>query len=368
MFIHFNKKTPIAFSEIEHIDLSQFSDYEQNTLRFCRDWLSGKQIFTLHTSGSTGQPQAWQISRQAMQASASMTAQYVGLKPQQKALVCLNTAYIAGTMMLVRCLEVGMEMYIVPASSNPLADFNQDFRFNFAALVPMQVRTMLADTHARSILENSSHANILVGGAAIDQSLEKQLQAMPSPCWLHTYGMTETVSHIALRRLNGVQVSSTFEALPNVILRLDERNCLCITAPTTNHKELITNDIVELSADQKHFVWLGRADNIINSGGVKVQAEKVEKALQQVLQALDLACECFVVGLPHAVLGACVTAFLERNNTLSHTQTEAIRVQLTQMLSAYEIPKEWVIVSAFARTPTDKIARNDTVRQYQATK
>ncbi|SFC32260.1 O-succinylbenzoic acid--CoA ligase [Flexibacter flexilis DSM 6793] len=363
MFIHFNKKKPIAFAEIEQLDLSQYTDYEQNTLRFCRDWLSGKEIYTLHTSGSTGQPKAWQISRKAMQASVSMTAQYVGLKPQQKAFVCLNTAYIAGTMMLVRCLEVGMEMYVVPPSSNPLADFDADFRFDFAALVPLQVRAMLTDAHARNILQQS-HANILVGGTAIDQALESELVAMTSPRWLHTYGMTETVSHIALRRLNGTQASQMFEALPNVILRLGERSCLCISAPTTDYKELITNDIVELSADGKHFVWLGRADNIINSGGVKVQAEKVEKALQQTLQTLQLSCECFVVGLPHAILGECVTAFLELSPALSQPQIMALKTALGLSLSVYEMPKEFVFVPVFQRTATDKVARQDTVKKY----
>jgi O-succinylbenzoic acid--CoA ligase len=362
MNLHLSQDS-LSFSEIQNTGTPKhLADYELSALLFCKQWLSDTNVFTVHTSGSTGQPQAWQISREAMRTSAKMTATFLGLQREQKALVCLNTAYIAGIMMLVRCMEVGMEAYIVAPSANPLLSVAPDFSFDFAAFVPMQMSNILENQHTRAIILRTQ--SVIIGGAAIESSLEKQLEAIDKPLFYSTYGMTETVSHIALRALNGTLASEKYWALPQVQLSTDTRQCLCINAPTTEFKTLITNDIVDLSEDKQSFVWLGRADNVINSGGVKIQAEKVEKALEKALAATNSSYRYFVAPLPHPLLGEAVVAFIEAEN-ITENQQDTWKNFLRNELSPYEIPKQFVAVPEFAQTPTQKINRKETVRRWR---
>lgn len=360
MTIHF-KNISIPFEEIKNFDETLLSDYEQEILLFCKKWLSNTQAFVVHTSGSTGTPQAWTLSREAMQASVKLTASYLGLQANEKALVCLNTAYIAGIMMLVRSLEIGLEMYVVSPTSNPLSTFDTDFQFDFAAFVPLQVSAILSDEASKTILSRAKH--IIVGGAAIDEILEKQIFALTQPLFFHTYGMTETISHVALRPLNGAKASQSFTALEGVEISTDECGCLVIASPTTQYKHLITNDIVNISVDKKSFVWIGRADNVINSGGIKVQAETVEKILQEALQHIGLTCDCFVGSLPEARLGENITAFLELNS-LGTNQELTIKQYLSSHLNQYQVPKKIVAIEHFQRTQTLKIARKETIKQW----
>ncbi|MFN8446139.1 MAG: AMP-binding protein, partial [Caldilineaceae bacterium] len=286
---------------IEQVRSSQFSsdklnltENERETLAFCREWLSGVESFTVNTSGSTGTPKPIEVTRQQMEASALATVAAVGLQPGMQMLVCMPTRFIAGKMMLVRGLVVGMEMTVVEPSSNPLADLPAGVRFDFTALTPMQIGTVIADCGLRiadSISQslnlqspistlNAMHA-ILLGGGPVSATLEQQLQQIKAPIY-HTYGMTETVSHVALRRVNGAEASEEFRPLPGVILGVDERGCLNIRAPMTSDQTVQTNDMVDLHANSS-FHWLGRWDNVINSGGVKVQVEKVEQAIERLV-------------------------------------------------------------------------------------
>ena len=336
------------------------------TIDFLTAWRAGDSQFTLQTSGSTGTPKLIMLTRAQLEASARLTGQTFGLHPGDRALVCLNTSYIAGVMMLVRGEVLGLELTIVDPSGNPLAGFDPSTtRFDFAAFVPLQLQTLLANVDASGVpvalpILNRMKA-MLIGGAATSAALENALQVIESPVYA-TYGMTETVSHIAIRRLNGLEKSPLFTVLPGVTVGTDERGCLHITAAATNFERVQTNDVVELiaDADSVRFRLLGRADSIINTGGVKVQPEAVEAIVQQQLLQWNLAPRLFIAGLPDERLGQRVVLFLEHQSLPDdhwHTIVAAVREQV----GPYAVPKAWVSIPAFAETATGKIDRRATI-------
>lgn len=338
-------------------------------LDFCRRWLAGQEEFTVHTSGSTGAPKPITLRREQMAASAAATGQALGLRPGMAALVCLPVRYIAGQMMLVRGLELGLAMTLVEPSGDPLASLPAAARFDFTAVVPLQLQTLLAGPPSyRARL--SGMTAILVGGAPVSAALEQQLASLAAPVW-HTYGMTETATHIALRRLDGPDASPWFHPLPGVELDVDERNCLRLKGPMTLDRWLQTNDLVDLiPADAARFTphaarfrWLGRWDNVINSGGVKVQVERVEAAVEQAWLALGLAeRRCFVAGTPDARLGEAVTLIIEGAPLPAATQ-EALLAELTARVQRFERPRRVRYLLALAETASGKIDRAASLAQ-----
>lgn len=344
--------------EIDWDKLDQFepsTPFEKSTVDFIQQWLSGQRNFNIHTSGSTGKPKVISITRQQMETSARLTVKALKLQPAQTALVCLDTGYIAGKMMLVRALVNDMHIIAVNPSSNPLVNISNTP--DFAAFVPLQLEEILKHkTSARHL--NNMHA-IIVGGAPVSSVLESKIQKTDTPIYA-TYGMTETVSHIALKKLNGPDKSDTFSAFDEVKLGLDSRGCLTIQSALTNHEVLTTNDRVNL-LDSLHFEWLGRADNIINSGGVKVQSEKVEKVVTQILNEYAIPNRFFVAGLADEKLGNKVCLIIESTGKPEINQ-EFILTQLQKKLDKYEVPKSIFHVTRFTETPTGKINRKETLK------
>jgi O-succinylbenzoic acid--CoA ligase len=314
--------------------LPELTDYERQVLQFVQQWRSGQETFTVYTSGSTGRPKAIQLSRAQMATSARLTVQALGLQPGDRALVCVSAEFIAGIMMLVRGLEFGLPLTVVEPVSRPLANLAPDPPFEFTAMVPLQLQaTLQGSPHERAMLDRMK--GVLIGGAVVSMALEQQMQPITAPLY-HTYGMTETVSHIALRRLNGPQRSDRFVPFEGVKL-----------------------------ADGT-FQWIGRIDNVINSGGVKVQIETVERALEAWLlreQGGIYADRRFFVGpIDHSRLGQAVAAVIEGEpfgggDTLSPGLETAMRNDLQQSLSRYETPRHFFFVSKLLETPTGKIDR-----------
>ena len=337
-------------------DVSLFSEYQQTAIRFCHAWLAGQQQFTLHTSGSTGTPKPVAVSRTHMQASAALTRDALGLQAGNTALVCLNIRYIAGIMMLVRGMEIGMHLTLIEPDSHPLHSLPENTTFDFLSFVPLQMQHSLEKT---TVL-NAAKA-IILGGAALSQTLEEHLQSVQAPIF-HTYGMTETVSHIALRRVNGSQKSTLFTVLAGIRIRTDDRNCLIINTPTAEG-EIVTNDVVEL-VSEKTFRLLGRIDNVINSGGVKVQAELVEKALEKIFAELQLDNRFFIAGTPDERLGEMVTLFVEGNLPFSLNALQE-KLLAAKLLSKYELPRQLETLTSFPETPSGKIDRR-SIRQTTA--
>nr|WP_229599780.1 AMP-binding protein [Runella slithyformis] len=331
--------------------------YFRQAWEFCREWALGKPDFMLHTSGSTGEPKPIRLTRAQMQASARMTRQALGLEEENTALVCLNVAYIAGTMMLVRGMEIGMKLYVVPPSSQPFDSFPEDIKIDFAAFVPLQVQSMLDDVHQLQRLE--ALKVILVGGAAIGASLYAQIKLLNVAAF-STYGMTETVSHVALQRLNGAEASpESYELLEGIEAETDERNCLRLCGAVTNNEWIQTNDVVVFT-DKRHFRILGRADNIINSGGVKIQLEKVERAFEQAAKGAQ---RFFAWWTPDERLGQRLVLVIETSESIDN---ESLKKDLSAWLNPYEVPKEVISVEKFSETPTGKVDKRATFARYRS--
>lgn len=267
---------------------------------FLSEWWSDAPTMPLHTSGSTGAPKYMMATKEAMAASAAATCRFFGLCPGNSALLCLPLRYIAGKMMVVRALVGGLNLLTAEPSSTPLAEVAQTI--DFAPLVPMQVASTLALPDGTAQLARVR--TLLLGGGFIDPDLAEQLQALPTRVYA-SYGMTETLSHIALRAVNGSQRSEWYTPLPDVEIALSPRGTLQISAPYLGISTLATNDLAEIAPDGS-FRILGRVDAVINSGGVKIQAEEIEQALHQ-LTGLQL----LALPLPHPVLGQCVALLWE---------------------------------------------------------
>lgn len=254
---------------------------------FFSEWNNGSDRVLVHTSGSTGKPKPMMVEKKRMLNSARITCDFLGLKPGDSALLCMSLDYIAGKMVVVRSIERHLHLISVPPSGYPLKDVDEEI--TFAAMVPMQVYNTLQVPEERERLTHIRH--LIIGGGAIDASLEKELQALPGniAIW-STYGMTETLSHIALRRINGDEPSEWYQPFDSVHISQTEEGCLVIDAPQVCAETLVTNDIVEIEpyiynkVEKLRFRIKGRKDNVICSGGIKIQIEEVETLLKPHLE------------------------------------------------------------------------------------
>ena len=296
------------------------------------------------TSGSTGEPKRMRVEKCRMLNSARITCDFLGLKRGDTALLCLSTEYIAGKMMVVRALERSMKLVSIEPQGCPEWEGTVDL----AAMVPLQVWNLLHQCPSR--LTHIRH--LLIGGGAIDERLEEALQDLPNAVW-STYGMTETLSHIALRRLNGPTASSWYTPFDGVTLSKTEEGCLVIEAPAVHDGQLITNDMVELRSDGC-FRILGRKDNVICSGGVKIQMEEVERLLRP-----HLPIPYMITRAKDERLGETVVLLME-GGCPDEAKTVCERV-----LPKYWQPRRIVSVASLPMTATGKPARAEAERLAQ---
>ncbi|MBR5690982.1 MAG: AMP-binding protein [Verrucomicrobia bacterium] len=337
---------------------------------FLRDWFSEAPVFHVRTSGSTGIPKQIPILKKHAVNSAKATCSYLGLKRGDNALLCLSTQYIAGKMMIVRAITTGLNLWTVPVDGHPMKSFlnSPHPHFHFAAMVPLQVINSLQTKDERNLLAQID--KIIIGGAPIDPQLETDLRPFPNT-FLSTYGMTETLSHIAMRSLNGPQASPYYTTLPGVRIQTDIDETLTIDFPDIGVTQLKTHDRCQIvSRDRaQNFKILGRIDNIINSGGLKIQPEEIETKLT-FLHPNHYA----VTSLPHPVLSEAVvllistqsfqnqldsanTKILKRQNWQNASERSDFLKLLSLHLTKYHLPKAigWVDVLPF--TPNGKIDR-----------
>ena len=254
---------------------------------FLSEWNNGSDRVLVHTSGSTGKPKPMMVEKKRMLNSARITCDFLGLNPGDSALLCMSLDYIAGKMVVVRSIERHLHLISVPPSGHPLKDVDEEI--TFAAMVPMQVYNTLQVPEERERLSRIRH--LIIGGGAIDAALEQELQALSGniAIW-STYGMTETLSYIALRRINGDESSEWYQPFDSVHISQTEEGCLVIDAPQVCAETLVTNDIVEIEpyiynkVEKLRFRIKGRKDNVICSGGIKIQIEEVETLLKPHLE------------------------------------------------------------------------------------
>jgi len=344
-----------GLKEVAYSFVKEGESFEQSVGNFLLNWLDDTDTVSVNTSGSTGTPKTISLKKQAMVYSAIATGNYFKLKAGNTALHCLSTDFIAGKMMLVRAMIIGLQIDLVTPSSHPLG--NSKNQYDFCAMVPMQVENSLSELNRISTL--------IVGGAAASNTLIEKLQDLKTNVYA-TYGMTETITHIAIKQLNlSTVISSTstslstgaiekshFEILPNIKISQDQRNCLIIEAPQLFEGKIITNDIIKLHSDTT-FEFFGRFDNVINSGGVKLCPEQIEAKLSKLIKE-----RFFIASETDETLGQKVILLIEGTN-------KSFPKSVFQTLSKYEKPKAIYTISNFVETSSGKINRQKTLKSLK---
>ena len=303
--------------------------------RFLLDWLSDNPEIKLQTSGSTGEPTQLRAPKAMLSASAMTTVKALALQPKQQALLCLPVRHIAGKMMLIRALLAGLWIDVIEPTASPMVSKTYDF----TAMTPHQLRTSLDHL--------DRFKQIIVGGAPVDDSLRSALKGHASTIY-SSYGMTETYSHVALQNLSAGETHYT--AVDHVRFST-HGDALVIHAPHIGIEKLITTDCVDLISSTQ-FLWKGRSDHVINSGGIKLHPEQIEKALSTIISV-----PFFVFGKPDKRLGQSLSIVFE-----GHLPNEIeTMVSSLDTLSKYEKPKDYFVLSQFIRS-NGKILRKQTLK------
>lgn len=339
----------LKFSEIINLNsLSPQTEFEEKVVSFLEDWFSNSEMVSVQTSGSTGKPKIFEVEKQRMLNSAKMTCDFLKLKKGNSALLCLPVEYISGKMMLVRSIERGLKLSVVNPTSAPMEFFNEEI--DFCAMSPLQVENSLDKIHLIK--------NLIIGGAQVSSTLKEKLtqkckNSNAQTKIYETYGMSETLSHIALKKIYPI-AEDYFTVLKDVEIALDERGCLVISAPKLNPQPLKTNDLVELKdldfpeSDKKQFKFLGRLDNVINSGGLKIHPEELGKLVNN-----QISNEVVFLGINDEKIGQKLVLLIEGN------ESDEIKNQLSAIIypSKNHKPKKVVFKKEFPRLPNGKIDR-----------
>ena len=315
-------------------------EWLHNLYLFLQDWFSEKETFCVKTSGSTGDPKNMEVGRQSMIASALRTLAFFDLRPGQKALLCLPVSFIAGKMMVVRALVGQLNLICVEPSGMPLQEVN--IPIDFAAFTPMQIM-------GECFLQPNPRLNLLrkvIIGGAVSLSLQELLKKVSFEAY-ETYGMTETLTHVALRKINGTDAQIYFTPLPGVKTETDARGCLALEVPGITKGLLVTNDFVERLPDGS-FTVTGRFDNVINSGGIKIQPEEVERIVATIFHQ-----EFYISSVTHTLLGEQVVMVVDKLRT---DPGELIQ-KLKTLLTRYQLPASVFVVEEFPKTTSGKINR-----------
>ena len=336
------KLNGIAFNSAQEL-LVYAKKTDKDVFSFFKQWFDSNDFVKVHTSGSTGKPTLIKLKKEYMKNSALATGTFFNLFAGTKSLLCLSSEYIAGKMMLVRALVLGWELDIITASSKPLEAIKE--AYDFCAMVPLQL--------ANSINKLDKIKILIVGGGNVSNELIANIQNATTKVYA-TYGMTETITHIAIKKLNHYEFNKTqyFRVLPNIKISKDTRGCLIINAPKISDKKVVTNDLVKIISETE-FKWLGRHDYIINSGGVKLLPEQIEEKITQFIEE-----RFFVAGIPDDVLGEKLILIIESKNENS---TILKKIKNLSTLTKYEIPKEVYFLLNFIETETKKIQRRKTL-------
>jgi len=320
--------------------------------KFMEEWLSASPFMELKTSGSTGTPKIMKAEKNRMLFSASLTSKYFNFQPGQNALLCLPVAYVAGKMMIVRALFSSLNLVCLAPSGDPVNLLPENLSIDFAAMIPMQLQQGLHNEKLKQIKK------ILLGGGAVSSQLLNEIKDIDTEIFLG-YGMTETLSHIALQKINGENSESAFAALPGINLKTDDRGCLVISSGELLKEPIVANDLVEFVEPGK-FIWKGRYDNVINSGGIKLMPETIESKLQPFLSQ-----RFFIAGIADETLGEKLVLIIE-GSAFNEEKLVMLIDQLKQVLDKFEVPKEVFFINHFVETSSGKINRRHTLEKIFA--
>ena len=316
--------------------------WKKEILYFLIDWLTGKDEIKTTTSGSTGIPKTITLKKKYIKNSAKTTIDFFRLQEGNNIFLSLPVKYIAGKLMIIRALEGKMNLYAVEPSLTPVLE---DVSIDFAAMTPSQVAALLETEKGKNFLKKIK--TLIIGGDKITAALEEKLQSLQTNIW-HTYGMTETITHIALRKVNGKNRSKYFTPLPGVSLSLSSDQRLIIDAPHIGVRFLMTNDMAELN-DDNTFAIKGRKDNVVISGGIKLFPEEIEKKIEKVIPY-----PFYFTGITDEKLGNKLVMIIESKQPLN---TGNIFNKIKPLLSKYELPKEIIVKQSFEKTVSGKLKR-----------
>ena len=339
--------TATELKEVAYSLVKEGEPYEERVGNFLLDWLNATAFVEVQTSGSTGKPKIIKLKKEHMINSAKATAKSLKLKESSTALLCLPAQYIGGKMMLVRAMVLGLNIDLVPPSSTPLEHVYK--RYDFCAMTPFQLDNSIARLHLVK--------KLIVGGGTISSHLAKLVQGVNTKIY-ETYGMTETCSHVAIRRVNPKKEkkdAKAFKALPKVTVKIDDRDCLVIKAPLLADEDIVTNDIVEL-VTYKKFIWRGRYDNVINSGGVKLYPEEIERKLTKIIGH-----RFFVGSVADDALGEKLVLLVEREFSEQAKSDLLLAISKLKSLDKFERPKQVIFIEKFEETQSGKIHRLNTL-------
>lgn len=309
---------------------------------FLKEWYNDETFIEVKTSGSTGKPTIIKLEKVKMIVSARKTLDFLNIKRGDTALLCLSPSTIAGKMMLVRSILGDLKLIVGPVNSNPLETILEPI--DFVAMVPLQLQHTL-ESNPEKIRPIKS---ILIGGGPISSNVSSLLKKNDLNVY-HTYGMTETISHVAMRKI-GTDEEKAFRALPGINFKV-KNNQLVIQYPEIGIVELCTTDQVKL-LDENSFEWIGRTDFIINSGGKKLNPEEIEGKISTLI-----GLPYFIFGLPDDTFGQKVVLFIESTISLNLSKES-----FYSSLQNYSVPKEIFYIPRFIRTESGKINRIETLK------
>ncbi len=341
-------KTDLIFTSEEINSYQNHKDlFPEELFSVIRDWKEGRRYFQFKTSGSTGAPKDLEVSRDRILCSAKKTIKFLNLNSSVTALLALKLDYVAGFMVLIRALESGMDIHYFPPISDPFEKLNPHRNY-FAALVPLQVHSLFEKKY-----DLKNFHSVIIGGATLNYDLRQKVETLPYPVF-ETYGMTETITHIALRKLNEPNKSDRFKILNGVEIEVDERDCIKIKADVTDSKWVKTNDLVNIHSETE-FTLLGRKDDVINSGGIKIYPLQLEEEIQKYAGHLLEHKEFVISSLKDKKLGEKAVLVIE-----GHEPYDGFSLELKKSISGiqkYYLPKEVLFLNKFPRTNSGKIKR-----------
>lgn len=318
--------------------------YIEEIENFIAEWESQSEFIEVHTSGSTGKPKVIQLAKSQIEQSALATGKFFNFKSGDRILLNLSPNYIAGKLMLVRALIHDMRILVAPLDQNPLINLPY-LEIDFAAFVPYQIQAILSNPDTAKKYEKLK--KVIIGGAPLNPEWTEKIAALSNANYA-TFGMTETITHFALKRI--AKDIDFYTCLPGIHISTDQRGCLVIEKNQITDR-LVTNDLITL-IDTNRFIWKGRFDHVINSGGIKISPEEVEQKLAGLLKGYNY----FIIGRKNETYGEEVVLYIEGKKA---TNLEQLASEIQQVLNRYEQPKAIYWVSLFDRTATDKIIRKN---------